>query len=297
MKLTKLSLVLRILCGVACFGFIEGVNIVDIEQDTVQTSGSTGWRVWADEDMTLRGWLWDVSDLRFYESQDCTGEYYNKGDPIDSGNAGGSWGPERAFDEDMRTGWGGRGIGNPAEFWVGMDFGEETKNVRCVSILDRSIENGAKSLVVQKRESSGNEWIDVITFSDLVPGERDDIPLSSERRCREGRDLLEINMHADTKGEEISVVMKRYSESLQTWAKRKSIRQIGFESDEKTTLTRCIDYSKCYKIIVKDKGGDGICCGQDGEGFYTIDVDGMSQTVSNFEDGRKEITYVGDCQA
>ena len=137
--------------------------------------------------------------MRFYESQDCTGEYYSDGGPINSGNTGDSWGPERAFDESMTTCWDARGIGRPTEFWIGMNFGEETKNVRCVLILDRSIENGAKSLVVEKRESSGNDWIDVITFSDLVPGERDDIPLSSERKCCEGRDLLEIIIHADTK--------------------------------------------------------------------------------------------------
>ena len=68
--------------------------------------------------------------------------------------------------------------------------------------------------------------------------------------------------------------MKRYSESLRTWAKRRSISQIGSESDEKTTLTRCNDYNNYYKIIVKDKGEDGICCVQDEEGLYTIDVDG-----------------------
>jgi len=248
--------------------------------------------------MLLAWKLWDVADLRFYANQDCTGEYYRDGDPIESAHLGiQSWGPENAFDDNMDSAWGGRGTGTPLEFWLGMDFGEETKNVRCVSILDHLITNGVKSVVVQKRESSGNEWIDVITFSDFVAGERNDIPLSSERKCREGRDLLEINIHADTKGEEISVVAKRYSEPLQTWAKRKSINQIGFESNAQTTLTRCIDYSKCYKIVVKDKGGDGICCGQDGEGFYTIDVDGMFQTVSNFEDGRKEITYLGDCDA
>ena len=51
-----------------------------------------------------------------------------------------------------------------------MDFGTETRNIQCVSILDRD-SHGATSVVVQGLSKS-EEWIDIVKVDNLVPGER-----------------------------------------------------------------------------------------------------------------------------
>ena len=61
--------------------------------------GYEAYRIWATKDMTVRGWLWDVKDLELYSDLDYTYTKFNDGTPIDSGNAGQSWGPENAFDD------------------------------------------------------------------------------------------------------------------------------------------------------------------------------------------------------
>ena len=36
----------------------------------------------------------------------------------------------------------------------------------------------------------------------------------------------------------------------------------------------CINNSKCYKFNIMDEGKNGICCGENGDGWYQIKVDG-----------------------
>ena len=77
--------------------------------------------------------------------------------------------------------------------------------------------------------------------------------------CRIGRKYLEIDINADDKGEQTSVIMKRMT-SDGSWAKRKSINQKGVTSNTVTTLERCIDQTICYMIVIKDEAKNGMCC-------------------------------------
>jgi len=139
-----------------------------------EISESTKWRIWAPEHHTLKGWVWDVKDLEFYSDLDCTDTKFNDGTPIDSGNAGQYWGPERALDDDDGSAWGGRkdqfGL-----FWIGMDF-NTLRGVRCVSFLD-SPDKGVKELRVQAWESSTSTWHNVKIVKDHQSGVRTNISL------------------------------------------------------------------------------------------------------------------------
>jgi len=108
--------------------------------------------------------------------------------------------------------------------------------------------------------------------------------------CRIGRRFLEIDINADDKGEQTSVIMKRMT-SDGSWAKRKSINQKGVTSNTVTTLERCIDMTKCYKIAIKDEAMNGICC-EEGEGSYSVVLNGNTIKTSTFENGKKEMMNI-----
>jgi len=110
--------------------------------------------------------------------------------------------------------------------------------------------------------------------------------VSGKPTCREGRILLEIDVTAGNKGAENTVSVKRKGEN-DAWVKRKSLYHDGFDNNSMKKLTHCLHSEKCYKIVIKDKGGDGMT---DGDGSYVIKVDGESIKDSEFEAGSKEET-------
>jgi len=54
------------------------------------------------------------------------------------------------------------------------------------------------------------------------------------------------------------------------WA-RKALYHKDFGDNVMKKLTHCLHPDKCYKIVIKDKGGDGM---NNGDGSYVIKVDG-----------------------
>jgi len=139
-----------------------------------EIESSKKWRIWAPEYHTEKGWNWDVNDLKFYGSTDCNDIIFNNGTPIDSGHAGGGWGPRNAFDSSNNSAWGGRSDADKL-FWVGMEF-LDSKRVKCVSFLDRS-GSGVTQLRVQAWESGSNTWQNVMIEKNHQPGERRNISL------------------------------------------------------------------------------------------------------------------------
>lgn len=110
--------------------------------------------------------------------------------------------------------------------------------------------------------------------------------VSGKPTCREGRKLLEIDVTAGNKGAENTVSVKRKGKDG-AWVKRKSLYHDGFDNNSMKKLTHCLHSEKCYKIVIKDKGGDGMT---DGDGSYVIKVDSESIKDSEFEAGSKEET-------
>jgi len=138
-----------------------------------EIKSSKKWRIWTPDFHTESGWAWDVYDLKFYSNIDCTGTVFNDGTAIDSGNAGGGWGPNSAFDSSNGSGWGGRPDDNNL-FWIGMTF-QNSKEVKCVSVLDS--DKVATKLRVQAWESSTSTWQNVMIVENYQSGLRNKIPL------------------------------------------------------------------------------------------------------------------------
>jgi len=103
-----------------------------ISEDYQEITSSKGWRLWAHESHTVSGWAWDVEQLEFYSSDDCSGsKVASDGTPLDSGNAGSGWGPDRAFNNGP---WGGR-EDEFNHFYIGMMF-NSAKLVRCIKFTN-----------------------------------------------------------------------------------------------------------------------------------------------------------------
>jgi hypothetical protein len=104
---------------------------------------------------------------------------------------------------------------------------------------------------------------------------------------REGRLRLEINVTTGNNGDENSVSLRRLGQN--GWAKRKSLYEDGLEDNSMHSFTHCLHPDKCYKIAIKDKGGDGMT---NGDGSYVIKLDGDVIKESEFEAGNKEVTLI-----
>jgi hypothetical protein len=121
-------------------------------------------------------------------------------------------------------------------------------------------------------------------------GSTGDWEIEKQEYCREGRTLLEVSIKAGNNGEETTLGLKRRVSAADGWAKRKSFYQHGFQSNVTTPISHCIDMKKCYKLAIKDKGGNGMEGGE-----YKIHLDGRLVVESDFKDGSKE-THTFGCQ-
>ena len=172
------------------------------------------------------------------------------------------WKAENAFGDDNNRGWGGRH--KNGVYWLGMEF-NGGRSVECVSFLDMDAKSGARGVTVQHKKNGA--WEDIITLENISPGVRHNIPLG--RTCSNGRLLLEIDVTTGNSGKENTVSVKRMGKD--GWAKRKSMYYEGFDDNSMKKLTHCLHPDKCYKIAIKDRGGDGMT---DGDGSYIIKADG-----------------------
>ena len=86
-----------------------------------------------------------MSEIEFYDDVDCAGDAIpNSGSPVDSGNAGSSWGPHQAFSGGGT--WGGR-QDEDGVYWIGMEY-ENSVSVKCVRVLNY-VSGAADELRVQ----------------------------------------------------------------------------------------------------------------------------------------------------
>jgi len=123
-----------------------------------------GWRIITHKSKTSSGWALDIRAFRFYSDARCNGrsEVITNGIAIDSGNAGGGWGPENAFASGT---WGGR-KDDKDEFWLGMVFDKMT-TVKCVELIQRGTSHFATEYTVEAKIQDTWELVSVKT--DLSP--------------------------------------------------------------------------------------------------------------------------------
>jgi len=179
--------------------------MIPIQIGTEEYQGSKQskeWRIWArdeyffddDYDSGCSSRVWDVEELEFYTSFECTGPRLNGGTPIASGNhpAEEYW-PKSAFDGNTKTRWGGR-RGNDGYLWVGMKF-DSLEEVNCV--LFRQDYNIVKKVRVQAWDSGLITWQNVMG-RDNIKKDDEDIVIANTRPECEGLDKNECNTMNET---------------------------------------------------------------------------------------------------
>lgn len=107
-------------------------------------------------------------------------------------------------------------------------------------------------------------------------------------------DTFKFTMKTDQYGEDITWKLKKQNNN----GKFKNFLDGGVNEeygDEQTYNEEyCIPKDECYKFIINDAYGDGLCC-QYGEGFYEISLNDESLQYSSFEEKKKQKTTFGNC--
>jgi len=79
---------------------------------------------------------------------------------------------------------------------------------------------------------------------------------------------------------------------------KKKLFKIGkkeIKADKKQTFSTCLPKDSCYRFIIKDKDGDGLCCSE-GKGYYELYSDGTKFKKSKMKKTKKETTkFCSDC--
>jgi hypothetical protein len=96
-------------------------------------------------------------------------------------------------------------------------------------------------------------------------------PTPPTSSCTDARkSQLKIVVKTDSKGEEVSWVLRKQKKN----GKWRTIRKSGsLASNRKKSKKMCLPNSKCYKFVISDTGGDGICCSF-GDGWYKLSWNG-----------------------
>merc|ERR1719162_452047 len=120
-------------------------------------------------------------DLKFYGSSACnsgTNIVTTLGSVLDSDHLNENTGPEKVFDENMSSRWGGKWNNNvDKEFFVGYEF-SSPETVLCASFLDDS-EKGANTAKIQAYNDNLDAWVDFAEEAH-TPGNRQNIMLSNQ---------------------------------------------------------------------------------------------------------------------
>lgn len=117
---------------------------------------SISWRLWAPLGHSQSGWSWDLKEIKFYSSIDCSEGTLipNDGTSFDSGNAGSSWSSNNAFrDQGI---WGGRPENN--FLYIGMTF-STAKKIQCIETKNPSWnDKGVYEMRIQAFNEADSTW-------------------------------------------------------------------------------------------------------------------------------------------
>jgi len=133
---------------------------------------ASGWRVWAPEfHIESSNSDWEVRRLDFYDNMNCDGDPMDPdvGDPVDSGNAGPEFGPDKAYSGGSSTFWRGR-PDSDGILSIGKDFSNNLVRCRCLRLYELP-GKGASSIRVQAYMFDEEQWVNAWIEEDLDPNE------------------------------------------------------------------------------------------------------------------------------
>jgi len=136
-----------------------------ISESYEKITSSKGWRLWAPKEHTSSGWAWDIKEIEYYSTTDCTDKIPNSlGTAFDSGNAGGGWTATEAFGGSWT--WGGRRDGNDL-FYIGMNYLSEVQ-LKCVKFFNAAWnDKGASEIRIQAYDEATETWTNAFIAKNL----------------------------------------------------------------------------------------------------------------------------------
>merc|ERR1711971_1471416 len=148
--------------GSSCTSCIEGFTLTheldsecSVSQDYKKITSSKGWRVWTTNTQTDSWHSWDVLEIEFYDTIDCSGEIIPNSDEYSvSGSANSYYGPHQAFGGDGL--WGGRRDSDDL-FYIGMMYDSEVQ-LKCVKLFISDSNKWTSEVRIQAYNESENSW-------------------------------------------------------------------------------------------------------------------------------------------
>lgn len=119
-------------------------------------------------------------------------------------------------------------------------------------------------------------------------------PTPPTQDCATDQELFEFMMQTDGFGEDITWRLKKRNSK----GKFKNVLSGGFSEaygdNNLFTEEYCIPKNDCYKFLIYDSYGDGLCCNE-GEGYYKISFKDELVRKNKFKGKRKQKTGFGNC--
>ena len=266
-----------------------------------EITSANGWRIWTPDFDTFSGWVLDVPELEFYDNLSCDGSPLDTSGVtyVESGNAGGGWGPSNAFDGFTGSAWGGRPDADDT-FYVGVDFGS-AREVRCVKLYTpyhhainvrvQAFKDGVwKNAWIEENLSSVDGDVNIISMDyDSVPTPTPPTPTPPTptpptptpptptpptATCPSDDLNVKVSVTTDTYPGESSWFIGSTDGNI--------IKSDPFSNSGETYESNfCLDDSICYQFTFLDSFGDGLIS----PGIFSVTVDGievLSESGSSF---------------
>jgi len=112
--------------------------------------------------------------------------------------------------------------------------------------------------------------------------------------CPKARAPFSFEIKLDNYGNEVQFFVQRKKKGESGYFKKKVLSHSKFRSDSVEKINACLSKKECYRYLIKDSGGDGICC-EFGEGWYQVTYNGNIVRYDNFEGTSKQNRKFGNC--
>jgi len=114
--------------------------------------------------------------------------------------------------------------------------------------------------------------------------------------CNDTEDTFKLLLTTDDYGENTSWALLKKSGNRFSLYDGPNGAAAGNDYDDNTSFTeeRCLPKDECYKFLIHDSSGDGLCC-SNGYGGYNVYLNDILIRISSFTDERLELTDIGSC--
>jgi len=150
---------------------VTGLDEDEAPSPATATVGYKQWRLLTKEQHLEEANVWEVKEVELYAKYSCTGNKLTGGDYIESGHDSVTTGPDKAFDDDYNTEWGGRFNEEESKLiWIGLKF-DTPEIVQCLKFQDDDVKGRSTNKVWIQAMDTPKMWKDMVEtehkFGDL----------------------------------------------------------------------------------------------------------------------------------